>query len=214
MEKIQYSSTPTLHYSRFHIGHMKPTFKCVTTICLLIGLLGCAKANVYYPGNVAFNPAASYSPSDDQVYWDKIKQLEQELIGLSATIDKTEARILAETAVRESAVLAEEYQLVRPAVSHNLLVVFGVKDRGLCYHWTEDLMKCLQALDLKSFQLHWGVAYRGSELREHNCVVVTANGQSFFKGIVLDPWRNSGNLYWARVTKDSYPWKVLPPSDW
>ena len=193
---------------------MKATFKFVTTICLLISLLGCAKANVYYPRNSASDSAASGSPSDEQVYWDKIKQLEQELIGLSATIDKTEARILAETALRESAVLAEEYQLVRPAVSHNLLVVFGIKDRGLCYHWTQDLMTRLQALGLKSVQLQWGVAYRGSELREHNCVVITANGQSFFKGIILDPWRNSGNLYWARVNKDSYPWKVLPPSDW
>ena len=193
---------------------MKPKFRYITTLGLLIGLLGCAKANVYYPGNDASNPVASGSPSDDQVYWNKVKQLEQELIGLSATIDKTEARILAETAVREAAVLAEEYQLVRPAVSHNLLVVFGVKDRGLCYHWTEDLMKRLDALDLKSVQLHWAVAYRGSELREHNCVVITGSGQPFLQGIVLDPWRNSGNLYWARVTKDSYPWKALPPSDW
>ena len=193
---------------------MKTTFKFVTTICLLIGLLGCAKANVYYPRHGVSNPLASGTPSDDQVYWDKIKQLEQELLGLSATIDKTEARILAETAVRESAVLAEEYHLVRPAVSHNLLVVFGIKNRGLCYHWTEDLMKRLQALDLKSVQLYWGVAYRGSELREHNCVVITASRQSFFKGIVLDPWRNSGNLYWARVTEDIYPWKVLPSSNW
>ena len=192
----------------------KPPFKFVTTLCLLIGLLGCAKANVYYPGNHAFNPGTSGSPSEDQVYWDEIKQLEQELIGLNATIDKAEARILAETAVRESAVLAEEYQLVRPAVSHNLLVVFGIKDRGLCYHWTEDLMTRLQALGLISFQLHWGVAYRGSELREHNCVVITARGQPFLEGIVLDPWRNSGNLYWAQVSKDRYPWKVLPPSDW
>jgi hypothetical protein len=193
---------------------MKLSLRYITVLCLLLGLLGCVKANVYYPGHGASTPVASGSPSDDQVYWDKVKQLEQGLIGLSTTIDKTEARILAETAVRESAVLAEEYRLVRPAVSHNLLVVFGVKDRGLCYHWTEDLMKRLDALDLKSVQLHWGVAYRGSELREHNCVVITANGQSFFKGIVLDPWRNSGNLYWARVTEDSYPWKVLPPSEW
>jgi hypothetical protein len=193
---------------------MVSAIKCIPALCLLIGLFGCAKANVYYPGNDVSNPVASGNPSDDQVYWDKIKQLEQELIGLSATIDKAEAQILAETAVRESAMLAEEYQLVRPAMAHNLLVVFGIKDRGLCYHWTGDLMKRLQALDLKSVQLHWGVAYRGSELREHNCVVITAREQPFFKGIVLDPWRNSGNLYWARVSKDSYPWKVLPPSDW
>jgi hypothetical protein len=75
-------------------------------------------------------------------------------------------------------------------------------------------MKRLQALDLKSLRLYWGVAHRGSELREHNCVVVSAKEQGFFKGIVLDPWRNSGNLFWARVTQDDYPWKVLPPSDW
>ena len=194
--------------------YMKPTIKYVTALCLLIDLLGCAKANVYYPGNDASKPAPSGNLSEDRVYRDKIKQLERELIGLNPAIDKAEARILAETAVRESAVLAEEYQLVRPAVAHNLLVVFGIKDRGLCYHWTGDLMKRLQALDLKSVQLQWGVAYRGSELREHNCVVVTAKGQGFFKGIVLDPWRNSGNLFWAQVDEDSYPWKVLPPSDW
>ena len=193
---------------------MKSTLRYVTALCLLIGLLGCAKANVYYPGNGASNTVTSGNPSDVQIYRDKIKQLEHELVALSAAVDKTDAQIMAATAVRESVVLAEEYQLIRPAVTHNLLVVLGIKDRGLCYHWTEDLMKRLQALDLKSLQLQWGVAYRGSELREHNCVVITARGQSFFKGIVLDPWRNSGNLFWARVTKDSYPWKVLPPSDW
>jgi hypothetical protein len=193
---------------------MVPAIKYVFALCLLISLLGCARANVYYPDKGASNPPTPDNSSDVQVYREKIERLEQELVGLSAAIDKTEAQILAESAVRESAVLAEEYKLVRPAVAHNLLVAFGFKDRGLCYHWTQDLMKRLQALDLKSFQLHWGVAYRGSELREHNCVVITARGQDFFEGIVLDPWRNSGNLYWARVTKDEYPWKVLSPSDW
>ena len=193
---------------------MKSRLKYITALCLLIVVTGCAKANVYYPGNGSFNATTSGIQADAQIYRQKVKQLEQVLLALSAAVDKTEAMLLAETAVRESAVLAEEYQLVRPAVAHNLLVALGIKDRGLCYHWTQDLMKRLQALDLKSLQLHWGVAYRGSELREHNCVVVTAKGQRFFKGIVLDPWRNSGNLYWARVTKDSYPWKVLPPSDW
>jgi hypothetical protein len=193
---------------------MKTSLKTVAALCLLIGLLGCARANVYYPGNGVSGAVTSGSLSDANIYWDKIKKLEQELIALSAKVDETEAQILAETAVRESAVLAEEYQLVRPALAHNLLVVLGMRDRGLCYHWTQDLIKRLETLDLKSFQLYWGVAYRGSELREHNCVVITARGQRFDKGIVLDPWRKSGTLYWARVTEDSYPWKVLPHSDW
>ncbi len=193
---------------------MSSTLKYAAILFVLIGAVGCVKANVYYPDNGSFNATASGRQSDAQRYRDKVKQLEQALNALSATVDKAEALLVAEAAVRESAVLAEEYQLVRPAVAHNLLVVFGLRERGLCYHWTEDLMQRLQALDLKSFQLHWGVAYRGSELREHNCVVITAKGQRFFKGIVLDPWRNSGNLFWAQVTKDNYPWKVLPPSDW
>jgi hypothetical protein len=194
---------------------MKPRLRYITALGLLIVLSGCAKAKVYYPSNGSFNATTTSDVRvDAKIYREKVNQLEHELVALSETIDKSEAMIVAETAVRESAVLAEEYQLVRPAAAHNLLVVMGLKDRGLCYHWTEDLMKRLQTLDLKSLQLHWGVSYRGSELREHNCVVVTAKGQSFFNGIVLDPWRNSGNLFWAQVTKDSYPWKVLPPSDW
>jgi hypothetical protein len=53
--------------------------------------------------------------------------------------------------------LIAEYNLVRPAEVHNVLVRIGVKDRGLSYHWTEDLMKRLQSLKLETYQLHWGV---------------------------------------------------------
>lgn len=182
--------------------------------CFPIALIGCGKASVYYPGSGALNAASPHDQLEGQTYWEKVNQLERELAALSQIADKTEARRVAETALHQSAVLAEEYQLIRPAVAHNLMVVLGIKDRGLCYHWTEDLMKRLQALELKSFQLHWGVAHRGSDLREHNCVVITASGQDFFQGIILDPWRNSGRLYWARITEDSYPWKALPASDW
>jgi hypothetical protein len=75
-------------------------------------------------------------------------------------------------------------------------------------------MKRLQALGLKTYQLHWGVAYRGSDLREHNSVVITALKQLFEQGLVLDPWRNTGDLYWAAVSRDSYPWQPLPPDEW
>ena len=100
--------------------------------------------------------------------------------------------MVAETAVTYSSRLAEEYRVVPPARLHNLLIQVGIKDRGLCYHWTEDLMKRLQALNLRTYQLHWGVAHKGNDLREHNSVVITANGQPFETGLLLDPWRNSG----------------------
>jgi hypothetical protein len=41
----------------------------------------------------------------------------------------------------------------------------------------------------------------------HSTVVVTARNQPFEKGLVLDPWRNSGRLYWIPVKADRYPWE-------
>jgi len=149
-----------------------------------------------------------------EAYREKVESLQIDLAALSQQANILEAQLVAETAITYSDQLAEEYQLVRPAVLHNVLIRVGLKDRGLCYHWTEDLLKQLQSLDLRTYQFHWGVAHRGSELREHNSVVITARGQAFEKGMVLDPWRNSGDLYWALIKSDRYPWKELPPSEW
>ncbi len=145
---------------------------------------------------------------------EKIQLLQEDLAALNQQADLLEAGQVAETAVTYTNQLAEEYHLVHPAVLHNVLIRLGLKDRGLCYHWTEDLLKKLQSLELRSYQLRWGVAHRGSELREHNSVVITARGQPFEKGMVLDPWRNSGDLYWALIKTDRYPWKERPPSEW
>ena len=178
----------------------------------LILLWGCA--HVYHSAPVEESRKTPSSTGVQSTDIDKVEALRSALANLNGHADRNEAAKLAETAIQYSNFLAAEYQVVRPAVWHNVLVRMGVKDRGLCYHWTEDLMKRLQRLELKYYRLHWGVAYRGSELREHNSVVVTANGQAFEDGIILDPWRNSGNLYWARVKVDHYPWKVRPPEEW
>ncbi|MBW2486080.1 MAG: hypothetical protein JRE88_13425 [Deltaproteobacteria bacterium] len=193
---------------------MNHRLKYITALFLLSGLLGCASATVYYPGKNSADLTAAQQQAKELEYRKNVKRLEWELIALGPAVDPIEARQVAETAIRESAILAEEYQLIRPAVAHNLLIAIGIKERGLCYQWAEDLMERLEALALKSFQLHWAVAYRGSNLREHNCVVVTAAGQPFSKGILFDPWRHSGNLYWTPVVKDSYPWEILPPTQW
>ena len=144
---------------------------------------------------------------------EEIAALQNDLAALNGRTNPVEARQVAETAIRYSALLADEYELIRPAVLHNVLVRIGLKDRGLCHHWTADLMKQLELLELQSYHLYWGVAHRGSELREHNSVVVAAKGQNFENGIVLDPWRNSGELYWIRVKGDRYPWKERPHNE-
>jgi hypothetical protein len=182
-------------------------------IFLLIVVLLTACAGSRQSGQIATagdSPAAHPEPPE---FREKVAALKSDLASLNGHPYSAEAGQLAETAISYSYYLAEEYRLVRPPVLHNVMVRMGIKDRGLCYHWTEDLMNRLYLLRLQKFQLHWGVAYRGSELREHNTVVVTARGQPFEKGIVLDPWRNSGELYWAHVKDDSYPWKERLPSE-
>jgi hypothetical protein len=144
----------------------------------------------------------------------RIHALQSCLSDLGPKVSRNEAERVSETALRTSEALAREYRLVRPAVFHNLLIQVGLRDRGLCYHWTEDLMRALEALALESLRLHWGVAHRGSHLREHNSVVITATGQPFEQGVILDPWRHSGQLYWIKVAEDEYPWQALPPEQW
>jgi len=182
------------------------------TLLLFFLLDGCSVSNQTY--RKSSDPSATSSDAAGDAYFNKIGALQDDLADLNRQADRPEARQVAQTAITYAGDLAAEYELVQPAVFHNILVRIGLKDRGLCYHWTEDLMKRLQSLELETYQLHWGVAHRGSELREHNSVVITASGQPFESGMVLDPWRHSGDLYWVLIKKDTYPWKALPPSEW
>ena len=141
------------------------------------------------------------------------KDLANRLCGLSPTIDPAEATLTAETAYSYSLQLAKEYRVVRPALFHNILVNWGIRQRGLCFQWADDLSAKLQTLHLRSFDMHRGVANLDTR-HEHSSVVLTAVGQPFDKGIALDAWRHSGHLVWVGVKEDpDYPWievEVLP----
>lgn len=198
----------TLHRSKLLI-RFSPSRVCLSGTLLLVVLLlsACSSTRPTYH-------SATFDGAGKELTVKRIHALRNDLADLNRQANMLEARQVAETAINYASDLAEEYDLVRPAILHNVLVRVGLKDRGLCYQWAEDLMKRLQLLDLKTYQLHWGVAYRGSELREHNSVVITASGEPFEMGMVLDPWRNSGDLYWALIQNDKYPWVELPPNEW
>lgn len=138
---------------------------------------------------------------------EKADALAMDLTAMTGAAGSAEASRVAETAVICSLRLAAEYRMVRPALFHNILVRTGIKDRGLCYHWTEDLITELNQLELTRFRLHRAVAYPGSTLFEHNSIVITGTDQDFDQGLVLDPWRRSGILFWSPVTADRYPWR-------
>ncbi|ACZ13257.1 hypothetical protein [Sulfurospirillum deleyianum] len=137
---------------------------------------------------------------------DGIEKLTNDLMLLGNSVRYEEARLLAYEALTYPHVLAKRYALVSPPTFHNFLINTGLKERGLCYEWSEDMMAHLKKGRYESFDLRWGVANKG-EFDEHNSVVVVAKHAPFQNGLLLDPWRNSGELYWARLDEDpEYHW--------
>jgi hypothetical protein len=139
-----------------------------------------------------------------------VQALSAALNSLGPDVSAHEAGAVARCAHNSSRTQAQQYRVVKPALLHNSLVNLGLRERGLCYQWAEDLLAQLRALELRSIELRWGRA-RARSWREHNSVVVTAIGQPFEEGIVLDPWRRSGRLVWEQVSADKYPWQEVPP---
>ena len=137
-----------------------------------------------------------YTSKDNQ----KIEHLKEELLTVSN--NKDEAKELATLAVIYPKILANRYNLVSPPIYHNFLVNSGQRKRGLCFHFVEDIMQEINSRNFKSFNFRWGRA-NADKIDEHNVIVVTGNKNSNFQdGIILDGWRDSGELFFCRVKDD------------
>jgi len=165
-----------------------------------------ACSSIYYDGvqvNKNGNTVISAIDSADN---NKIENLYNAIMTLGPNIETSEARFVAREAVLYPKVLANRYQLMSPPLIHNVLVNYGKRPRGLCYQWTHDMGKQINK-PMKSLQFFHGVAFRRNYWKEHSTLVVTAKGKGVPDGIILDPWRHSGNLFWSRVRDDKkYPW--------
>ncbi len=140
----------------------------------------------------------------------RVAALARDIRALGAAVDPVEAGRAARLAIEYSLTLAERYEVSGSSpVYHNLLVNLGFKPRGLCVDWTEDLMRRLKKARFHSLDLHWAIAnYRSAFRLEHSTVVISARGDSLYEGLVLDPWRHSGRLFWAPTRADvDYPWE-------
>lgn len=125
-----------------------------------------------------------------------------------------EASLIAETALERAMELRKENPPVGPALLNNVAINMGLNDRGLCYHWANDILESLEALELNHFELHWATSAWGERFTEHNAIVVTAYPDGFHQGIVLDGWRKGGRLVWAKVEEDrKYRWEKLSEGD-
>lgn len=143
----------------------------------------------------------------------KVKHLSHKLQGLDENISLREADYLAWDIYHKTDELTESYALVSPPQFHNFLVNVGVREKGLCYHFSDALYLHLKSQEYEQFDFHLLGANIGEYWSEHNALVVVAKGCNSEKcilsnGILIDAWRDSGEVYYSRVSEDkSYHWK-------
>jgi len=131
---------------------------------------------------------------DDQALVARIAQ-----VGPGVNAD--EARRVAETAYNTGRQLAAEWDMASSGNMQSFLINIGSRKYGYCYHFANELLLRLDALRLRTIQLHWPESDPGTDT-EHNVIVVTARGQPFEQGILFDNWRRAGHLLWGPVTGD------------
>ena len=130
-----------------------------------------------------------------------IKDLSKALTGLASDVDPAEAQALSYTAHTTARQLKREYRtFLNPEFSVFLYNV-GLRKRGWCGHWAQDIGAKLKELKTKTLILHWGEAYPNTS-SENNALVITARNQPFEDGILIDGWRRAGRLFWCPVKKD------------
>lgn len=128
------------------------------------------------------------------------------IAALAPGVDPEEARRVAEIAYTTGRDLRREWKMVWPPGLHNFLVNSGARKGGLCFQFAEKLLLRLTEQKWETVEFHWAESFE-TTVSEHNVIVVTAKGQPFSRGIILDNWRYGGRLVWGLVIDDPhYQW--------
>jgi len=133
--------------------------------------------------------------------------LRRRIAALSPSVSPDDARRVVYTAYTTGVELRRQWRVVWLPGVQNLLVNIGARKGGLCFQWATELLVRLDALKPQTLELHWAESFVNTGA-EHNVIVVTARGQPFEQGVLLDNWRYSGQLVWTQVAMDpEYHWK-------
>lgn len=173
------------------IRKIAPLFSMLTLLALLAG---CGEKG--FPGGP---PMASRDDVDALAL--AVKELGEE-------IDPEEAERLARVTYEYTHTLAMQYEITDPPLIHNTKVNLGLKPRGLCKDWADDIEARLRQEGFESLSFHRAIANADEAFRiEHSTVIVSRKGDDMSEGIVLDPWRFGGVLYWGKMVDDEdYRW--------
>jgi hypothetical protein len=175
---------------------MKPQLRFIIGFGLALVML--ATETQPAPGDEPQQPLLFQLSKSD---WAQAEKLADQLAALSPRVNREEAKLLARWTFATVSRLRREYHMFGTPIFNNFLIYLGLRKRGYCYQWCEDLLVALDALRLKTLELHWGEHDPGT-WRENNCLVVTARGQPFSRGIMLECWRHLGHLYFGPVVSD------------
>lgn len=141
----------------------------------------------------------------------KITELSHLLHSLDSAVLEDEADRLSLEIYYQTARLSHKFKMTSPPQYHNFLVNIGAREKGLCYHWSDALYNYFKQQEYLSFSFHLMGAYIGEYWREHNAFLVSAKGKSVQEGIIIDPWRYGGKLYFSKVSEDdAYSWVHRP----
>lgn len=127
--------------------------------------------------------------------------LRARLAALSPGVNPEEARRVAFIAYTTGRELAHKWEMGSSPTFHSFLINIGARKAGYCHQFATELLIRLDAQRLQTLELHWGESDAGTDT-EHNVIVVTARGQPFAQGIMLDNWRRSGRLLWGPLHGD------------
>ena len=137
-----------------------------------------------------------------------IDALAAEIRMLGPEIDPEEAYRAAHIAVTYSKQLAQEYEITDSPIIHNAKVNTGLRERGLCNHFAEDLTKRMRQEGFRTLSIHWATSPPTPFRIIHHSAVVSGRGGTIYDGILLDPWRYGGDLFWSRPEADKrYDWR-------
>ena len=163
---------------------------------------------VFWAGLLLFVLAACGAYGPNEVSPDEVTRLEAGLLALGPDVDPEEAARAARIAYEYTSILAREYEITDPPLIHNTKVNMGLRPRGLCWHWAEDLENRLLAEDFESFDVLRAIANSESDWAiDHSTALLAPKGGGLSDAMVLDPWRFGGRLFWDTVPEDTrYVW--------
>jgi len=146
--------------------------------------------------------------SSPEVRQNKPAGLTALLYSLDADISLEEAEKLSKEIIFEIDKLRQKFDPVSEPHVNNFLINVGVKKQGLCYEWSDALYMHFKHKQYPHFSFHLLVADKGEYFFEHNVMVVTAKEGKVMDGVIIDPWRKPGSLYFSKVQDDQgYDWK-------